>query len=199
VPDTPAAEVSTIGKLNVSSVTGNVTLDLVLVDTLDNRTVLGSLVLAGLTVHGLELQLSRAFFLALTKISLPIKGYIRASDRRTECVLHSRSVVTGPCFKVAPFTLDVADFNPFCPDDIYRFALEDQISITWTEPRLVSVSGATVALVRSHAPGSDFREGTTTVSYAPQSNQDPSQPTVKGLTCVFKVCFPTAAGFWLRD
>jgi hypothetical protein len=195
VPDTAAAEVSTIGKLNVSSVTGSVAVDLVLVDALDNRTVLGPLVLAGLTVLGLELQLSRAFFLSLTTMSFPIKGYMRASDRRTECVLPSRSVVTGPCFKVAPFTLDVADFNPLCPDDIYRFALEDQTSITWTEPRLVSVSGSSLVLTRSHAPGSLFSEGVTNVTYKAQVSQDLRIASVVRLSCSFKVCYPTATGF----
>ena len=191
VSDGATADVSTIGKLNVSSVTESIVLDLVLVDAVDNRTDVGPLGITGLTVQGLELQLLRVFFLSLTTLSFPIKGHLRARDNRTECLLPTGSVVPGPCVSVVPFTLDVADFNPFCPDDIYRFSLERQTWITWTEPRLVSVSGVPVALTRSHAPGSLFNEGVTTVTYAAQGGQEASQPAATRLTCSFKVRYLT--------
>jgi hypothetical protein len=189
VADSPIAGVSTmtIADFNISSATGHVLLDMVRATGPDNRTVLGSLGVVGLSVQGTKLQLSREFFLSLSTLAFPLRGYLRARDNRTQCVMPNEAIVPGPCFAIVPFVLDVADFNPLCPDDIYRFSSTQQQGITWTEPKLLSVGGATLALTRTHPPGSLFSEGTTSITYAAQDGQDTAQPLQTRLLCSFKV------------
>ena len=186
VPDLPGGLISTIGDFNVSSVMGSVTLDLVRATSIPGSQEPAPLSITGLIVQGNKLLVSREFFLSLTTMTFPIQGYVRARDNRTQCVLPS-GTTAGPCYAVVPFSLDVAEFNPSCPNDIYRFSSEEQQSVTWTEPKLLSISGAVLALTRTHAPGSFFEEKTTTVSYAAQFGQDPAQPLATRLTCSFTV------------
>ncbi len=186
VPDLPGGLISTIGDFNVSSVMGSVTLDLVRATSIPGSQEPAQLSITGLIVLGKKLLVSREFFLSLTTMTFPIQGYVRARDNRTQCVLPS-GTTAGPCYAVVPFSLDVAEFNPSCPNDIYRFSSEEQQSVTWTEPKLLSISGAVLALTRTHAPGSFFEEKTTTVTYTAQSGQDPAQPLATRLVCSFTV------------
>jgi hypothetical protein len=188
-PDSPTGQVSTIGELDVSSATGSATLELVRVASSTNSTVVGSLDVAGLSVQGSKLQLSREFFLSLTKITFPIRGYVKASDNRTLCISSGGTVSTGPCSTQVAFSLDVADFNPSCPENIYRFTPDQGQSITWEEPTLVSITGTILALTRSHTPGSIFGENSTTVTYAAQGGQDPARTSFTRVVCSFTVRF----------
>ena len=185
IPDSTNAQVSTIGNLIVSSVTGYLALDLIDVGGA-NEAASVPLVIPGLTIQGTKLQLSREFFVALPTIQFPIFGFVRASDNRTQCKLPSNTIA-GPCSVRAFFALDVADFNPLCPDNIYRFSPTEQQALSWTEPRLQSANGSMLALTRTHAPGSLFHEGTTIVVYSAQFGQDPAQPVPTRLACSFKV------------
>ncbi len=186
VPDLPGGAISTIGTLNVSSVTGNVTLDLVRTASPSNNSVAGLFDITGLALQGLKLQLSREFFLSLTTTTFPIEVYVRARDNRTQCVL-TTGTVPGPCYKIVPLILDVAEFNPPCPANIYRFSSEQQQSVTWTEPKLLSIGGLPLLLTRTHTPGDLFDENTTIITYAARSGQDIAQPTATRLTCSFTV------------
>jgi hypothetical protein len=186
-PDSPSAQVSTIGELNVFSATGSILLELVRIESPSNLTVIGLVEIPGLSVQGNKLKLSREFFLSLTAMTFPLHGYVRASDNRTHCILSGGGVVAGPCSTIVSFSLDVVDFNPSCPESIYRFTPDQGQSITWAEPKLVSVGGAVLPLTRTHAPGSIFGENTTTVTYAPQVGQDPAQPWATRALCSFTV------------
>jgi hypothetical protein len=185
VPDSPSGTISTIGELDASSVTGAVTVDLV-VRSPTSMNVLEPLTITGFYVQGKKLQLSRDFFLALTLMTFPIVGYLRASDNRTQCI-QSTGTGFGPCYALVNFTLDVAEFNPPCPESIYRFSSEQQQSVTWTEPILFSISGAIVLLTRTHVPGVLFEEKTTTVTYSAHNGRNPAQPLATRLVCSFEV------------
>ncbi len=186
VPDLPGGLISTIGDFNVSSVTGSVTLDLVHATNISGSQKLAPLDISGLIVQGNKLLVSREFFISLTTMTLPIEGFLRARDNRTQCVLPT-GTTTGPCYAVVPFSLDVAEFNPPCPESVYSFTPDQQQSVTWTEPKLLSISGAVLALTGTHASGSFFEEKITTVTYTAQSDQDSVQPLATRLTCSFTV------------
>ncbi len=170
----------------MSSVTGSVTLDLVRAASIPGSQALAPLDISGLIMQGNKLLVSREFFISLTTMTLPIQGCVRAKDNRTQCVLPT-GTTAEPCYTVVPFSLDVAEFNPPCPESIYRFSPTQQQSVTWTEPGLQSISGARLALTRTHTPGSFFEEKITTVTYTAQSGQDPAQPLATRLTCSFTV------------
>jgi hypothetical protein len=187
--DFHGATVSTIGILNVSSATESVTLDLVGVAGPTNLTDAKPLEITGLSVSENKLRLSREFFLALSTTTFPLKGYIRAKDNRTRCILAEGILVMGPCATIVPFSLDVADFNPFCPDDNHRFSPNNELSISWIEPKLMSANGTAIALTRTHSPGDLFKEGETTVAYAAQDGQTLAQPVATRMMCSFKVRF----------
>jgi hypothetical protein len=185
VPDSASGTLSTIGNLNVSSATGAVTVDLV-VRSPNSTNVLESLAITGLSIRDKKLHLSREFFLALTSMTFPIVGYLRASDDRAQCI-QPTGIVFGPCYTLVNFTLDVAYFNPLCPESIYRFSPEQHHSVTWTEPRLFSISGTAISLNRTHEPGVSFGENTTTVTYSAHNGQNAAQPMATRLVCSFDV------------
>ncbi len=136
----------------------------------------------GLLLEGQQVVLSHLLLQNLNTVSFPLRGVVRISDNRSYCL---ETDEYGPCVTDVPFSLNVGQFNPACPRDIFAFA-PSTANVSWSEPKLAMRDKTRLSLQGSVAPGSAFSRGTTPVSYA--LPHDPSQLESTRIGCTFNVC-----------
>ncbi len=122
----------------------------------------------------------------LNNNEFPLRGTITGTDARTQCLQSKLQAKPGPCSSSMPFSLTLAQFNPTCPPDIIAFGSSDD-QVSWTEPRLATISGDVVQLHSSAASNGRFLIGQHTVTYSPATGFDPSQPIISRPVCSFQV------------
>ncbi len=138
----------------------------------------------GLVMDGVDLMMTQDFTQQLSKFAFPLSGLVRVTDGFT---CRDRSP-RGDCSTYVPFTLNFAQMNPSCPDDILTFAREDQLRVRWSFPRIQDTNGVTIAVNSTITPNSYFPTGqTTTVSYHRSTGDDDSQDVGTLVQCSFEV------------
>jgi hypothetical protein len=140
----------------------------------------------GIKFDGNKLMASNAFLQNLNAFDFPITGSVSISDDRTEC-FGLQNPIAGACFTSVPFVLNMAEFDPGCPSDVFLFSPLANTPVNWTEPRLRWRNGTFTSLPRTSAMGNVFALGSNLVKYALTS--DASQNPSSTIKCSFKVCF----------
>jgi hypothetical protein len=140
------------------------------------------LIQIGLSMSGQEVVVPHLLHKNLNVVNFPLRGFVRISDNRSYC-LETRAY--HPCVLLIPFSLNVGQFDPACPRDIFVFA-PSTANVSWIEPKLAMHDLTWLPLQGSVAPGSSFSRGTTQVAYT--LPHDPSQLESTRISCTFNVC-----------
>jgi hypothetical protein len=113
-------------------------------------------------------------------LSFPLTGQVIIQDNRTSC-----DGAPGPCQATVYFSLELVQYATPCPSDLLRFTPSGHAVVEWTAPVVRKLSGASLTLTGSLAPGDNLAIGKTLVNY--QMSSDPSQHPATYVTCNFTV------------
>jgi hypothetical protein len=112
-------------------------------------------------------------------LRFPLFGNVRVTDSRKSC-----DDTPGPCRLDVEISLEVVQFERYCPQEILQFTPTSTAQVYWTTPR-VQTHGR-FPLITPTDPGSEFEIGSTDVVYTLPA--DPSQTPGTIVTCAFVVC-----------
>jgi hypothetical protein len=144
----------------------------------------------GLSFAHNVLFLSNQFLQVLGSIRFPLSGSILITDDRMACFT-ATTTYDGPCQASIKFSLDVAQFNPPCPKNVFLFSKANATIVSWTPPLLAFRNGSAIPLTGTSQPGGAFRQGLTTVSYDASTtliaHADTSQSPATKVQCSFAV------------
>jgi hypothetical protein len=124
----------------------------------------------------------------MSDLAHPIQGTIRATDNRTSCRTKDVIILEGGCFAEVPFYLYVAEFNPVCPQTVYKFTQLPTTTVSWKSPKLFSNGCSELTLHSSpYGSGSVFSVGLTSVKYKSIASRSQESPSLA--YCSFNVRF----------
>jgi hypothetical protein len=127
-----------------------------------------------------EATVSHLLLRQLHLLSFPLTGQVTIKDNRTSC-----EGAPGPCQATVYFSFELVQFATPCPSDLLRFTPSEHTVVEWTAPVVRKLSGGSVTLTGSLAPGDNLAIGTTLINY--QMSPHPSQHPATYITCNFTV------------
>ena len=110
-------------------------------------------------------------------------GNVLVSDDREFCL---ETNTPGPCSTIISYSIELAQLNPSCPANIFRFS-QRPTTIDWIPPVLMSRDERSLILSSSHENTHIFELGTTEVAYIDSHND--LQTLETQIKCSFNVRF----------
>ena len=126
------------------------------------------------------MMLGYQFVRSLYDLQFPMVGAVSATDARAQC-----DGQPGPCATVILFTLNLVQYETYCPPNFLQFSPDEQAVVRWTEPVLRTREGVEQRMIGNHLPGARLQLGTTWVEYSLPAH--PSQSATTHIACSFTV------------